>query len=110
MRTLVTILALLGVWSIPSKGFGETPPLIEKDPVEMVNIPAGPFIRGSAPGEGRLDEQPKRKIYVNSFAIDKYEVSNARYIAFLEETLHKPPFNVYGHGPLDHSGTARNAH
>ena len=67
----------------------------------MINIPAGKFIRGSAPGEGRLDEQPRRKIYVDSFAIDKYEVSNARYIAFLEETLHKPPFNVYGKGPLN---------
>ena len=100
MKTLVTILALLGAWGFSPEAFGETPVLMEKDPVEMVNIPAGTFIRGSAPGEGRLDEQPRRKIYVNSFAIDKYEVSNARYIAFLEETLHKPPFNVYGDGPL----------
>ena len=100
MKTLVTILALLGVWGVSPKAFGETPLPMEKDPVEMVNIPAGPFIRGSAPREGRLDEQPQRKIYVNRFAIDKYEVTNARYIAFLEETLHKPPFNVYGDGPL----------
>ena len=64
------------------------------------SIPAGTFIRGSVAGEGRLDEQPKRKIYLNGFAIDKYEVSNARYREFLEETLHKPPFNVYGDGPL----------
>jgi formylglycine-generating enzyme required for sulfatase activity len=100
MKTLVTILALLGAWGFSPSAFGDTPLLMEKDPVEMVNIPAGPFIRGSAPGEGRLDEQPQRKIYVNSFAIDKYEVSNAHYRAFLEETLHKPPFNVYGSGPL----------
>jgi len=100
MKTLVTILALLGAWGGTPAAFGETPVLMEKDPVEMVTIPAGTFIRGSAPGEGRLDEQPKRKIFVDGFAIDKYEVSNAHYIAFLEETLHKPPFNVYGKGPL----------
>lgn len=73
--------------------------VVEKDPVDMVVIPAGPFIRGSAPGEGRLDEQPRRKIYLDSFAIDQYEVTNARYGEFLQETLHKAPLNVYG----DHS-------
>lgn len=100
MKTWLTIFALLSAWAIPQEVSAETHPVIEKDPVEMVVIPAGTFIRGRAPGEGRLDEQPERKIYLNSFAIDKYEVRNARYIAFLEETLHKPPFNVYGEGPL----------
>ena len=100
MKTWFTIFALLAAWVISPEVSAEISPVIEKDPVEMVVIPAGTFIRGSAPGEGRLDEQPKRKIYLNSFAIDKYEVSNARYIAFLEETLHKPPLNVYGDGPL----------
>ncbi len=96
MKTLVTILALVGAWAGSPSAFGETALLMEKDPVEMITIPAGSFIRGSAPGEGRLDEQPQRKIFVKSFSIDKYEVSNARYFAFLEETLHKPPFNIYG--------------
>jgi formylglycine-generating enzyme len=73
---------------------------IENDPVEMVVIPAGSFIRGSAAGEGRLDEQPRRKLYLDTFAIDKYEVSNARYGQFLEDTLHKPPLNVFGERPL----------
>jgi formylglycine-generating enzyme required for sulfatase activity len=100
MKTWLTIFALIGAWGIPHEGFSATSSLMEKDPVEMVIIPAGTFIRGSGPGEGRLDEQPKRKIFVNSFAIDKYEVSNATYMAFVEETLHKPPFNVYGDGPL----------
>jgi len=85
----------------PQAANAATVPLIEKDPVEMVTIPAGPFIRGSAPGEGRLDEQPRRKIYLNAFAIDKYEVSNAHYMKFLEETLHKPPMNVFGERPFN---------
>jgi formylglycine-generating enzyme len=75
--------------------------MIEKDPVEMVDIPAGPFIRGNAPGEGRPDEQPRRKIYLNAFAIDKYEVSNAQYRQFLDETLHKPPLNVFAERPFN---------
>jgi formylglycine-generating enzyme len=74
--------------------------MIEKDPVEMVTIPAGSFIRGSKPGEGRLDEQPRRKIFLNAFSIDKYEVTNVRYSEFLKETLHRPPLNVYGDKPL----------
>lgn len=76
-------------------------PMIEKDPVEMVIIPAGPFIRGSAPGEGRIDEQPRRKIYLNAFAIDKYEVSNTHYMKFLDETLHKAPLNVFAERPFN---------
>jgi len=100
MKTWIGIITLLGIWAISHESVSASSSLMEKDPVEMVTIPAGTFIRGSAPGEGRLDEQPKRKIYVDSFAIDKYEVSNARYQAFLNETLHKPPFNVYGEGPL----------
>ena len=70
------------------------------DPVEMVVIPAGPFIRGSREGEGRSDEHPRRKIHLKAFAIDKYEVTNARYLKFISDTDHKPPFNVYGDGPL----------
>ncbi len=100
MKTWFTIFALLSIWGFSPYAFGEAPLPMEKDPVEMIEIPAGTFIRGSAPGEGRLDEQPQRKIYVDSFSIDKYEVSNARYMTFLQETLHKAPFNVYGEGSL----------
>ncbi len=100
MKRLITLIALVGIWFFPPSAFGADPSLMEKDPVEMVTIPAGTFIRGSAPGQGRLDEQPRAKIFVDAFAIDKYEVSNTRYLVFVQETLHKPPFNVYGEGPL----------
>ena len=75
-------------------------PFMEKDPVEMVAVPAGLFIRGSAEGEGRPDERPRRKIFLDGYTIDKYEVTNRRYQQFVDETLHKPPFNVYGDGRL----------
>ncbi len=101
----IPLLCLLSIFGVSPDAFSINSKLMEKNPVEMVTIPAGSLIRGSAPGEGRLDEQPRRKIYLNSFAIDKYEVSNARYTEFLKETLHKPPFNVYGDGPfLDEKG------
>ncbi len=80
--------------------FASSETTIEKDAVEMAVIPAGSFVRGSAPDEGRLDEQPRRKIFLDAFTIDKYEVSNAQYIEFLKETLHKPPMNVYGENSL----------
>ncbi|MGD9851773.1 MAG: formylglycine-generating enzyme family protein [Nitrospirales bacterium] len=92
--TLITLMA----WAPPLSASSE--PVMEKDPVDMIVIPASSFVRGSAEGEGRLDEQPRRKIFLNAFAIDKYEVSNARYFAFLKETLHKAPMNVYGDKPL----------
>ncbi|WP_447970906.1 formylglycine-generating enzyme family protein [Nitrospira sp. M1] len=68
---------------------------IEKDPVEMVTIPAGPFIHGSTDSEGRPDERPRRKIFLHAYTLDKYEVTNRQYQKFIEETLHKPPLNVY---------------
>ncbi len=104
MKTLVTILVLLGASGFSPNVFGKSLLSMEKVQVEMIEIPSGNFIRGSAPGEGRLDEQPKRKIYVNSFAIDKFEVSNSQYMAFIEETLHKPPLNVYGKNELATEG------
>ncbi|GJL56819.1 MAG: hypothetical protein NPIRA02_39510 [Nitrospirales bacterium] len=96
MKTCVVIGVLVSSPSLPQAA----EPLLEKDPVEMVNIPAGPFIRGSTETQGRPDERPRKKIFLNAFAMDKYEVSNRQYQKFVEETLHKPPFNVYGDGDV----------
>ncbi len=99
IRAIVSVsVTTLMTWALAPLASSE--PMMEKDPVDMVVIPSGTFVRGSAEGEGRLDEQPRRKIFLNGYAIDKYEVSNARYIEFLKETLHKAPMNVYGDKPL----------
>lgn len=42
----------------------------------MVYVQAGDFIMG---GKGESDEQPQHSIYLDSFWIDKYEVTNALY-------------------------------
>ena len=54
---------------------------------ELVVIPAGPFIRGTS--QGGFDEQPERKIYLDEFSIDRYEVTNAQYAAFVKATGHR---------------------
>ncbi|RMH35826.1 MAG: formylglycine-generating enzyme family protein [Nitrospirae bacterium] len=66
----------------------------------MVIVPAGPFLYGSPEGEGRPDEHPQRTIELSAFAIDRYEVTNERYLAFLRATGHRVPINVYGSGSL----------
>ncbi len=56
-------------------------------PDEMVMIPAGPFLRGTK--AGGYDEQPERTIYVDAFSINRYEVTNAQYQAFVAATGHR---------------------
>lgn len=56
---------------------------------DMVTIPAGPFVRGTQ--AGGFDEQPERSIYLDSFSIDRYEVTNGQYQAFVTNTNHRHP-------------------
>ena len=49
----------------------------------MVLIPAGSFRMGSNAPEADSDEQPVHTVYVDAFYMDKYEVTNAEYAAFL---------------------------
>ena len=53
----------------------------QKSPYEgMVYVPAGEFIMGSEIGD--MDESPQRKVYVDAFYIDQFEVTNAQYAKF----------------------------
>lgn len=60
-----------------------------EDPIgeDMVAIPAGPFLRGTA--DGGFDELPKRTITVDAFKIDRYEVTNHQYQQFVAATGHR---------------------
>ncbi|MEK7293559.1 MAG: formylglycine-generating enzyme family protein [Nitrospirota bacterium] len=62
-----------------------------KDGASMVLIQDGPFLRGSAEGQGDPEERPQRTITLSAFHIDKYEVTNRRYQAFLKATQHRTP-------------------
>lgn len=52
------------------------------DDTDMVLIPAGEFQMGSNTGD--TDEKPIHTVYVDAFYIDKYEVTNAQYKAFVD--------------------------
>lgn len=54
---------------------------------EMVEIPAGPFVRGT--NAGGFNEQPERVIEVDAFVIDRFEVTNHQYQAFVAATGHR---------------------
>jgi formylglycine-generating enzyme required for sulfatase activity len=49
------------------------------DGANMVLVPAGEALIGLAPGEPGSDRNPLRKVYLNAFYIDKYEVTNEQY-------------------------------
>ncbi|MBT6467820.1 MAG: SUMF1/EgtB/PvdO family nonheme iron enzyme, partial [Kordiimonadaceae bacterium] len=67
------------------KVYGDT----SRDSVEMKIIPAGEFLMGSKQEEGRDDERPQRKVYLDAYEIDSHEVSNKRYLKFIRETGRK---------------------
>jgi len=58
--------------------------------ISMVLIPAGNFLMGKDSDKGH-DFSPAHKVNVNSFYIDKYEVTNGEYLRFCKETGHGFP-------------------
>ena len=50
---------------------------------ELVLIPGGEFVMGK---DDEGDCSPAHKVYIDSFYMDKYEVTNAQYLEFCKET------------------------
>jgi formylglycine-generating enzyme required for sulfatase activity len=85
------------------------PPAIDSVPLPdtpMVEVPAGPFIRGSnkTDTEGLrdrygfatplyLNEHPQQSLNLDGFLIDQYEVTNKQYKAFVLSTQHRQPYS-----------------
>ncbi len=55
----------------------------------MVLIPKGEFLMGS--DDSDYDEKPAHKVFIDDFYIDIYEVTNAQYKKFMDETGHESP-------------------
>lgn len=55
----------------------------EDDDMVMVYVPRGTFEMGSAAGHS--DEKPEHTVVLDEFWIDKYEVTNAQFAAFLND-------------------------
>ncbi len=89
-----TILALTGVFGTVLLGnSGASPPaaagLQVEPPGEMVLVPGGEFQFGCAstgqPSSVCSQEDALRTIYLDTYAIDKYEVTNAQYAACVRD-------------------------
>lgn len=64
-------------------------------PDDMVLVPAGEFTMGASADNGGLpDEQPMRLVYLGAFWIDRYEVTNAAYLQFVQDTNYQAPANA----------------
>ena len=75
----------------------QTPPatMVGHDGAEMILVPAGEFIMGSDADEiARLDikqelvedEMPRHRVYLDTFYMDTYEVTNAHFQQFVHAT------------------------
>ena len=56
---------------------------------DMVYVPAGMFLMGS--DSSYADEGPMQSVYAPAFYMDRYEVSNTAYKAFMDVTGYKAP-------------------
>ena len=84
----ISFLALLGlaIWPQISRAVIATPE-------DMVLVNAGGFTRGidNTKNNTFMDEAPAKMIYLSSYYIDKYEVSNSKYTEFIIATDHPAP-------------------
>jgi iron(II)-dependent oxidoreductase len=64
--------------------------LSQEPPAGMVLIPAGEFTMGKKT-VNPSDWQPEHKVFVDSFFMDKYEVTNHQYYDFCQATHHPLP-------------------
>ena len=76
----------------------EPPPVV---PEGMVLIPAGSFEMGSNDDEAQNDEQPVHTVHLDAFYMDKYEVTNAQFKAFVDEN---PNWRKHGIDGKFHNG------
>ena len=61
-----------------------------RDGAPMVLVPSGEFLMGNQAEE----DAPPHRVSLDAFYIDRYEVTNARYLKFVEATRHRAPQHV----------------
>ncbi len=80
MQKIVTILAL-GCLFVLSLGAAQAGAGVYED---MVYVPAGEFTMGSDRGDSNA--RPEHRVFVKDFFIDRFEVTNDKYAAFLNRS------------------------
>jgi formylglycine-generating enzyme required for sulfatase activity len=61
---------------------------------DMALIPAGEFTMGSVE-KGYANEQPRHKVFLDTYLMDRYEVSAAQYRVFAKETGRQMPRQAF---------------
>jgi sulfatase modifying factor 1 len=64
--------------------------VISRDGAPMRLVPAGSFIMGA--DGGAANERPVHRVYLGAFYIDKFEVTTARYAAFMSANPRERPY------------------
>ena len=78
----------LSLWTVLVGGlFGDDEDSVNEH--EMVLVPAGPFEMGS--DSGNYDERPVHTVELDRYYIDKYEVTNELYQAFVQASDREQP-------------------
>ena len=81
----LTLILCLGATAMSDgQAVAEEPATETPTPEGMVLIPAGSFEMGSEDEDARYDEQPVHTIHLDAFYMDKYEVTNAQFKAFVD--------------------------
>lgn len=95
--TLMTLL-FWGTGILPANAASSPTEITGKDGAPMVLVPEGNFPMGVPSGarDGGVDERPNHEVFLDTFYIDKYEVTNGRYLQFITDTGHRSP-----HHPTD---------
>ena len=84
---------------VSGNGGGPTPtPTATPPGTEMVSIPAGTFMMGR--DNGPAEETPAHSVTVKAFMMDRTEVSNTEYAAFVAATNHPAPSHWVNNKPV----------
>ncbi|MEN8154599.1 MAG: formylglycine-generating enzyme family protein [Acidobacteriota bacterium] len=97
MITGAVIVAIIAAVMIFKRKKEEAPPEEPYREVEWITIPAGEFWMGDDKNIGEPDEKPLHKVYLDEYAISKYEITFEQYDKFCDETGRTKPGNkIYG--------------
>jgi len=117
MRSMLMLVAVLGLAAYPAiaavtgekgplevvtgqqQGYAKTVSAQSQDPT-MVLVAAGEFTMGSPAGD--VDERPPHQVYLDSFLIDKYEVTVGQYAEFLQQAGGNAPSDWKTMNQLSH--------
>jgi len=79
LKVIPLLVSALALCTLACSENGETALVVTPIQPEMALIPGGEFLMGDS-SDG--DHNPVHKVYIDSFFIDKYEVTNAQYYEF----------------------------